>query len=257
MILNATVSAMYLASSALLLTFMALEAPAQRIRRAGFAAGIAGFAVHTAGMAVTVMSGEPLAGGLARSLFMFSWFTVAALLALGARTRGSSLWAFVFTLAFAATLTSALPAMGTAAPAAGPLIQTHIALVLGGQAFFFIAFVCAALYLVREKRIKSGTLAEDKGGSLLPITALDRVQHVSLLCGFPLATLGLALGFASANSATDWAWGGKETLSVATWLIYAVLINGRFAHGWKGRKSSLVAIAGFAAIAAVFFASGS
>lgn len=248
---------LYLASSALLILFMALSNPAGWIRRAGFAAGLAGFAAHTAGVWAAVASGEPLAGGLARGVFLFSWFTAAALLAMGTRARRSSLGAFVFTLAFAATLPSAVPVAESAARPAGALVQTHVALALLGQAFFFIAFVAAVLYIVREGRIKRGSLAADKGGSLLPITGLDRVQHISLLCGFPLATLGLALGFVSASNVwgADWQWGGKVTLSVVTWLIYAVLINGRLAHGWKGRKSSLVAIAGFAAIAAAFAAS--
>ena len=256
-VLNTAAVCLYLVSSVLLIVFMALSSPAGWIRRAGFAAGLAGFAAHTASMAGAIASGEPLAGGLARGVFLFSWFTAAALLALGTRTRRSSLGAFVFTLAFAATLPSAVPVAESAARHTLPLVQIHVALALLGQAFFFIAFIAAVLYLVRERRIKRGALAADKGGSLLPITGLDRVQHISLLCGFPLATLGLALGFLSASLVwgADWRWGGKVTLSVITWLIYAILINGRLAHGWKGRKSSLVAIAGFAAIAAAFAAS--
>lgn len=256
-IINTAAACLYLASSALLILFLARARPAGWIRRAGFASGLAGFAAHTAALAVAVAGGEPLAGGIARGVFVFSWLTAAALLALGGETRRSSLGAFVFTLAFAAVLPSAVPVSETAARSALPLVEIHVALALSGQAFFFIAFVAAVLYLIRERRIKRGSLSADKGGSLLPITGLDRVQHICLLCGFPPATLGLALGFVSASRVwgADWEWGGKVALSVVTWVIYAVLINGRFAHGWKGRKSALVAIAGFVAIAAVFVAS--
>ncbi|MGI9558943.1 MAG: cytochrome C assembly family protein [Thermodesulfobacteriota bacterium] len=257
-LLNTAISSLYFASSVFLILFISGATPAWT-RRAGFVLGVAGFAAHTAQIAVLLFSGGTLAGGLARSLFLFSWFTAIAFLCLGRRARKSSLGAFVFTLAFIATLPSAIPSGGGAEGGLVmmPLIRTHVALILLGMAFFFIAFVAALLYLFREKRIKSGSLPEDRDNSLLPIVGLDRVQHITLFCGFPLVTLGIALGFLSASQAwgADWLWGKKETFSVATWLIYAVLINGRLAHGWRGRKSSFGAIAGFIAAAAVFFAS--
>ncbi len=250
---------LYFVSSAFLILFISGAGPGWA-RKAGFALGVAGFAAQTVRIISLFFSGDLLAGGLARSLFLFSWFTVTVFLSLSIeeKIRKSALGAFVFTLAFAATAPALIPAAGgdnSLFPE--PIIQTHIALILLGQAFFFVAFVSASLYLFRERRIRKGTLSKNRDNSLLPITGLDRIQHISLLCGFPLATLGLALGFFSASRiwGTDWSWGIKETLSVATWLIYAFLINGRFAYGWKGKKSSVGAIAGFIAIAAVFFAS--
>lgn len=251
------ITALYFVSSALLVSFVA----GARTRTAGLAAGIAGFAAQTALVVHLFFSGAPLAGGLGKSLFLFSWFAVMAFLFLSfqSKIRASALGAFVFTLAFITTAPSVVPPAGQDAPSPlvmQPVIQTHIALIFLGQAFFFVAFVAAVLYLFRERRIKKGALSSGDSYSFLPITGLDRVQHISLIYGFPLATLGLALGFFSASQmGGDWSWSKKETLSVATWLIYAVLINGRFAHGWKGRKSSFGAIAGFIAVTAVFFAS--
>ncbi|WP_462137477.1 cytochrome C assembly family protein [Candidatus Mycalebacterium sp.] len=251
------ITALYFVSSALLVAFIA----GARARTAGLTAGIAGFAVQTALVVHLFFSGAPLAGGLGKSLFLFSWFAVMAFLflSLESKIRASALGAFVFTLAFITTTPSVLPPAGLDAPSplvTQPVIQTHIALIFLGQAFFFVAFVAAVLYLFRERRIKRGSLSPNNDGSFLPITGLDRVQHISLIYGFPLATLGLAVGFFSASQmGADWSWGKKETLSIVTWLIYAVLINGRFAYGWKGRKSSFGAIAGFIAVIAVFFAS--
>ncbi len=255
--LHALVSSLYFVSSALHILF--ITGRRRWVRPVGFSIGIAGFAAHSVSIAVLFYSGGPLAGGVAKSLFLFAWFAVIAFLSVESKSRKSALGAFVFSLAFAATMPSLVPFAGSVAndPAVSePLIQVHIALIFLGQAFFLVAFVSAVLYLVKERRIKKGALSES-GDNFMPITGLDRIQHISLLYGFPLATLGLALGFFSASRiwGADWSWGGKETLSVATWLIYAVLINGRFAHGWKGRKSSIGAIAGFIAVAAVFFAS--
>lgn len=256
-ILHTLISLLYFASSVSYALFM--TGNLSRARRAGFALGAAGFAAHTVSIAVSFLSGDPIAGGLAKSLFFFAWFVVIALLFTESRPRKSPLGSFVFPLAFVTTVPSValFPASGENSPAiSDPLIQTHIALIFLGQAFFFVAFVSAVLYLIGERRIKRGVLSEN-GDSFPPITGLDRIQHISLLYGFPFATLGLAFGFFSASQIweTDWSWGKKETFSVAVWLIYAVLINGRFAYGWRGRKSSFGAIAGFIAVAAVFLAS--
>ncbi len=254
---HALISSLYLLSSALYILFMI--ARTAWMRGAGFAVAMAGFAAHTAQVVSLFFSGSPLAGGLSKSLFLFGWFAVIAFLSLESKSRKSALGAFVFPLAFITTVPSVIlfGNFTTTDPViARPLILTHIALIFLGQGFFFVAFVSAVLYLIRERRIKQGNLLENSD-DFLPITSLDRIQHISLLYGFPLATLGLALGFFSASQiwGPDWSLGTKETLSVATWLIYAILINGRFAYGWKGRKSSFMAIAGFIAVVAVFFAS--
>jgi ABC-type transport system involved in cytochrome c biogenesis permease subunit len=39
----------------------------------------------------------------------------------------------------------------------------------------------------------------------------------------------------------------KETWSLIVWLIYAAYLHARIARGWKGKRSALLSIIGFAA----------
>ena len=70
------------------------------------------------------------------------------------------------------------------------------------------------------------------------------------MIGFPLITIGIAIGFFAANQVwgPSWKWDDKETWSVLTWILYAILLNFRLSLGWKGKKSAVGAIIGFAII---------
>jgi cytochrome c-type biogenesis protein CcsB len=138
-----------------------------------------------------------------------------------------------------------------------PWILIHIALVFLGEALFTIAFIAGVLYLFQEKRIKSkriGTFLM----KLPSLTSLDNLNQVCLFVGFPLLTLGLALGMLSAKEiwGTLWSWEPKETWSVVTWFLYAVLIHGRLATDWRGRKAALGAVVGFGVVLFTFFVIG-
>ena len=121
------------------------------------------------------------------------------------------------------------------------------------KAFFATAFTAGILYIFEEKRIKNKKL----GGFLMKlpsITSLDRIGSFCLLIGFPLITIGLAIGVFSANQiwGPDWNWDYKLTWSLVTWVVYAVLINGRLSFGWRGRKSAIGAILGFSIVLFTF-----
>ena len=46
--------------------------------------------------------------------------------------------------------------------------------------------------------------------------------------------------------------GPKETWSLITWIMYAILIHNRLAIGWRGRKTAYMMIAGFVSVVVTF-----
>jgi ABC-type uncharacterized transport system permease subunit len=84
---------------------------------------------------------------------------------------------------------------------------------------------------------------------MLPtLEALDRLGFQALLYGFPLLTLGIATGmvYSSAVHNRIWIWGPKEIFPVIAWAVFAGILWARFARGVRGRRSAILAIAGFA-----------
>jgi cytochrome c-type biogenesis protein CcsB len=73
--------------------------------------------------------------------------------------------------------------------------------------------------------------------------------------GFPFLTVGIISGSIWAGFAwgSYWSWDPKETWSLITWIVYAILIHNRLAIGWRGRKTAYLMIAGFISILFTFF----
>jgi len=135
-----------------------------------------------------------------------------------------------------------------------PILQSgwfpvHVALSFLGDAVFALAFSASLLYLLQERRLK----ARRRGmiPRLPSLETLDRLNYTCLIWGLVLLTLGIASGIVWAHTAwrDEWSWSDpKLAFSVLTWVIYAVLLLGRMAVGWRGRRAATLTIAGFAVI---------
>ncbi len=96
-----------------------------------------------------------------------------------------------------------------------------------------------------------GTLYHDRIAALFPgLRILDDLSYKMVMVGFPLLTIGIVTGAAWANYAwgTYWSWDPKETWSLITWLIYAAFLHARFTAGWRGKKTAILSVIGFAAV---------
>jgi cytochrome c-type biogenesis protein CcsB len=83
---------------------------------------------------------------------------------------------------------------------------------------------------------------------------LDATGYACIVVGFTLLTVGLITGFVYAKSVWGrfWSWDPKEVWSGITWLFYAALLHERLTVGWRGRRSAIMAIIGFAVILFTF-----
>lgn len=130
---------------------------------------------------------------------------------------------------------------------------SHIILIFTGEAALGLACGAGILYLIQEKGIKS----KNPGFFFKRLPSLDFLDMVSYTCtttGFALLTFGLVTGFIYAKSiwGSFWSWDFKELFSVGTWLVYAALLHFRFHSGWRGRRSAIMTIVGFAIIIFTF-----
>jgi cytochrome c-type biogenesis protein CcsB len=86
------------------------------------------------------------------------------------------------------------------------------------------------------------------------LETLDRINYKCTSYGFPLLTLGIITGSLWAELAwgSYWNWDPKETWSLITWIVYAILLHNRLAIGWRGRKTAYLMIAGFVSVLITF-----
>ncbi len=228
--------------------------------RIGFYMVVLGTIVQSVSIVALYLEGETPAGGLDTTLYLFALAITIVFIGSQLLLKAPLFGAFVSPLAFIMTLPHVILPQGIIeheSSLSNPWIMIHIVLILLGEALFTVAFISGLLYLFQEQRIKSKRV-----GSLLQkfpsLTTLDKINHVCLIIGFPLITVGLALGLLLAKEiwGQAWVWGQKETWSLVTWLLYAVLIHGRLASGWKGRKAAFGAVLGFGIILFTLFVIG-
>jgi ABC-type uncharacterized transport system permease subunit len=123
----------------------------------------------------------------------------------------------------------------------------HTSIATAGVAALAVSFAMSVLFLVKERALKSKRSLRML--TMLPtLEALDRLGFHALLYGFPLLTLGIATGmvYSAAVNNRLWIWGPKEIFPVIAWAVFAGILWARFARGVRGRRSAILAIAGFA-----------
>ena len=136
---------------------------------------------------------------------------------------------------------------------ANRILGIHVTTMVMAYSALSISFGAAVLYLVRSAR---PALAEGRFARLPDAATLDEIAYWSVLVGFPLLTLGIALGAYWANSAWGryWGWDPKETSALLTWFVYAGYLHARGLRGWEGKRAAWLLVAGFLAVLFTYFA---
>jgi cytochrome c-type biogenesis protein CcsB len=126
------------------------------------------------------------------------------------------------------------------------LLSCHVASAIVAYGTFTIGFGAAVLFLIQNRR---------KSKWLPSAELLDTMSYHSVVIGFPFLTALIILGALWADIAwgSYWSWDPKETASLVTWLVFAAYLHARVIRGWKGNKTALLIIVGFAAILLTFF----
>ncbi len=246
------VAAVYLAASFLYLNLLLSQRErAEVLARRTLAAG---FLLHTAAF-FAIHAGGRRAGTPVQDSVSFMGYAIVALwLIFQHRWRAKVLGAFLSPLAFLLVFYATLP---LGAPASTETLHSlwshfHILLSVFGFGFLALAFAAGATYLVQDRELKSRrTESIERVVFRLPsLEALDRVNAFCLLYGFPLLTLGMITGVLwESSSRTPWTWEPHITLSIATWLVYLVIVLTRLVWHQRGRQAALFSVLGFIVLA--------
>ena len=194
---------------------------------------------------------------LYESLVFFSWTLGTIYLVLEKSLKNRILGAFAMPPAFLAMAYASLsPNVNDRIQPLIPALKSnwliaHVFTCFLGYAAFAIAFGVSIMYLIRRRGEENR-----KGGFWLPSSLLlDDLTHQMVMFGFLFLTIGIITGSVWANSAwgSYWSWDPKETWSLITWLIYAVLLHARLMRGWQGKRIAVISIIGFLAVLFTYF----
>jgi cytochrome c-type biogenesis protein CcsB len=137
-------------------------------------------------------------------------------------------------------------------------LRIHVTSMMLSSGILVSSFVFAALYLIKERsQSPRSWLAHSAAAARLPSpAALDWLTSRAIMLGFPIWTFGTMAGAIWGSYAWGrwWGWDPKETWAAITWMIYAIYIHAHAARGWRGRRTALIATAGFVSILVTLYA---
>ncbi|HSV71811.1 MAG TPA: cytochrome c biogenesis protein CcsA [Methylibium sp.] len=148
---------------------------------------------------------------------------------------GAARWLAVLGAA-AVALAVAFP--GELRPHAGsPWAPVHWVLGIASYGLFGAALLHAALLRRAEARMRGKQLGTDAPAAQLglPLLGLEKLTFRFVAAGFVVLSATLVLGWWFAS---PWRWDHKTVFSMLAWLVFAGLLGGRRAFGWRGRRAT-------------------
>jgi cytochrome c-type biogenesis protein CcsB len=194
------------------------------------------------------------------SLTFFAWAIAVFYVLIEWRNPQKVIGAFVMPFSFLSmAYASLVPGMNTDIQPLVPALQsnwltTHVVSCFLGYAGFTIAFGCALIFFVKKMGSNHPTASsqtENPWKTHLPsFDTLDMLIYQSTALGFVLLTVGIMTGSVWAHYAwgTYWSWDPKETWSLITWIIYAIMLHTRLVRGWHLKRMAALTIIGFASV---------
>lgn len=90
---------------------------------------------------------------------------------------------------------------------------------------------------------------------LPPMQTMESLLFTLVATGFILLTLALATGFAFIEDFFAQHLAHKTVFSILAWVVYAILLWGRFKLGWRGKTATLWTLTGFFTLMLAFWGS--
>jgi len=245
----------YMLSSAAYCAYLFLQKHV--LQRSGYFILIVGFLWHTAALIYRIFEARQLpVGNLHETLSLAAWTIAGLFLAIHFKYNLKVLGVFAVPLVtLVMIIVSQLPSetAQTSDLFKSFWLISHVVVIFIGEAGFALACGLGVLYLLQENAIK--TKKRRFFYKRLPsLDLLDSTGYACIVVGFTMLTLGLITGFVYAKSVWGrfWSWDPKEVWSGITWLFYAALLHERLTVGWRGRRSAIMAIIGFAVLLFTF-----
>ncbi|MGH8772651.1 MAG: cytochrome C assembly family protein, partial [Burkholderiales bacterium] len=195
--------------------------------------------------------------GVANSVSAIAWMT-ALMYWLG------GLWYPLATLHRLVALLAAVCALfPLILPAGAPIpvserfaFKIHLVIAILAYGLFTIAALQALLMTLMERRLHGHELTAGMH-HMPPLLTMEKFLFQIIAAGFLLLTLTLLSGmvFSEELFGRPLAFTHKVVFAIVSWLIFAVLLAGRFVYGWRGKTALRWVLAGFVALVLAYLGS--
>ena len=223
-------------------------------RKVIFLPGIGAVILHALVLYPELMSGQGINLGFFNAASLTALLTVTLLLLTAIRQPVESIG--IPLLPITATtlgLAAAYPSQH-AITAGSWQLDAHILFSVLAYSLFVLAAFQAILLATQERHLRN----RQPGGfirALPPLQVMEKLLFQMIGAGFILLTVALLTGFFFLEDIFAQHLVHKTILSIAGWIIFGILLWGRWRFGWRGRTAIRWTLSGFALLALAYFGS--
>lgn len=180
-------------------------------------------------------------------------FVVSALTLLVNATRPvAALGVIVFPLTAALVAVDSFLAPPTLPQPMDWQIKLHVTVALIAFGALSIAAVLAILLALQERALRHRRFGLWLR-ALPPLTLTETLLFRLISAGFMMLTLTLLTGVLFVDNLFGQHLVHKSVLSIVAWVVFGVLLYGRWRHGWRGARAVNLTLAGMAVLILAFF----
>lgn len=210
-----------------------------------------GSVCHAYALYLAVVPGEGFRYGFAQALSATFWVGSLLLWLEGLSVRVQALRILILpAAALAAALPLVFPGSDLALERSRPLFLPH--LVTGTLAYgvLTLAALHAVLMTAVERELHAGRRRSLFGRwveELPPLLSLERMLFRLILVGFMLLSLTVFSGvlFSEATFGRPLRLDHKTVFAILSWVLFGILLAGRWLRGWRGRTALRLTMWGF------------
>ncbi len=256
LLLGLTSIVLYLAATLLLgLRLTTVHFAAAMGRTILAATAIAAVCTHGVLLYQAVVTDAGLSLGFFNATSLTAWVIVLFLLVATLSKPVDNLGIFVLPLAaFTVLMTLLYPSDRVRLEETDFGVEVHIVLSILAASLITIAAFQAILLAYQERHLR-----QKRPGRLIsrlpPMQTQERLLFQMIGLGFFLLSLSLVSGMMFLRDMFAQHLVHKTILSMFAWLVFAVLLWGRWRYGWRGRKAIRWSLAGFVTLMFAYFGS--
>jgi ABC-type uncharacterized transport system permease subunit len=197
-------------------------------------------------------TGFDLSIGSAASMIGIELAVIGLLAAIEPRLRGMS-----GGLLLLAAVT--VPLMGPSHdPMAGAHLawqqQAHILIALLSYGLLTVGTLVAIYALAQERRLQAVKISSINR-LFAPLETTEKLLFSVAAAGFAGLTLAIVSGSSFVINLSEQHLVHKFALSLLAWLVFGILLAGRFFRGWRGKRAVELYLGGFALLCLAYFGS--
>jgi ABC-type uncharacterized transport system permease subunit len=248
--------ALYLATTGLLAQRLMRGATLSKNRKnIALFIGVVGAILHASLLYATLHTTEGLNLSFVNVLSLTAWLVIVMILVSSLRQPIENLAIFTLPLAAACLLIQfSFPDKTISISNLSPGLKAHILLSIVSYSLLSIAVVQALLLSVQDRHLRN----RHPGGfirALPPLETMESLLFQMIGLGYIFLSLSLVTGVTYIENIVEQHLIHKTTLSIVAWVVFAILLWGRWRFGWRGRTAIRWTLGGFVVLMLAYFGS--